>query len=242
MGEESANRDVVAEVDSLRFHGGEVPQVTVKTRGSVVTESKTVTEDGTAKSTKTEQLQDIALLTNANLPQVRTHYRYNFTTGIAASSLRSSDFQKVRTVADDPTTDKINEARYRIDRTRGDRSVNGFLGLTYYFRGVDTLSPAWTIRHLKGIRLPEALIPNPTIGFGLSSPLENAFLGFSFEIIRNAQLVTGVHYGKVTELVNRNDINETEDPTAPLTRKKFHARPFVGLTFNLKFLDKVFGR
>jgi hypothetical protein len=232
-GEDTAYRDVVAEIESLRFHGGEVPQLTVQTRGRAVTADKIVTTDGTVSQTKTEEVKDILLLDKSDLPQVRTHYRYNFTTGIAASSLRNPAFQKVRTVADDPTTTIVNEARYRIDRQRGDRRVNGFLGLTYYLRGIDTLRP---------LTLREALIPNPTVGFGLSEPLENAFFGFSNEIVRNGQIVWGIHCGKVNELVERNDINENEDATAPVTKKKFHAKPFIGLTLNLKFLDKVFGR
>jgi hypothetical protein len=72
--------------------------------------------------------------------------------------------------------------------------------------------------------------------------LENAFVGFSHEFLRNAQIVWGVHYGKVTELVNRNDASEDRDGTAPVTRSRFHAKPFLGLTLNLRFLDKVFGR
>jgi hypothetical protein len=232
-GEEEAYRDVIAELESLRFHGGQVPQLTVKTRGVVVTEDKSTTADGETTTSRTEEVQDIKLLDNSDLPQVRTHFRYNFTTGIAASTLRDPDFQKVVTTADDPTTADVNEARYRVDRKEGDRRLNGFLGLTYYWRGVDNLSP---------LTVTDALIPNPTIGFGLSEPTENLFVGFSNEFLRNAQFVWGLHYGKISELVNRNVANEEADATAPATRKRFHAKPFIGLTLNLKFLDKVFGR
>jgi hypothetical protein len=233
VNEEDAFHDFVAEVESLRFHGGEVPQLTVKTRGLVVATDQIVTEDGTEKTTKTEQVQDIKLLDNADLPQVRTHFRYNFTTGIAVSSLRDPSFQKVVTSADDPKTPDKVDPLYRIERSRGNRNVNGFLGLTYYIHPIDPLRP---------LNLAEVLIPNPTIGFGLVQPTENVFLGFSNEIVRNTQLVWGIHYGKVSELVNRNDVAEPTDATAPLTRKRFHAKPFLGLTLNLKFLDKVFGR
>ena len=233
VGESDAYRDVIAELESLRFHGGQVPQLTVKTRGIVVTEDKSTTADGQTTTSRTEAVQDIKLLDNSDLPQVRTHFRYNFTTGIAASTLRDPEFQKVVTTADDPATKDVNEARYRVDRRRGDRRLNGFLGLTYYWRGVDSLNP---------LTAAEGFIPNPTIGFGLNTPTENLFVGFSNEFLRNAQVVWGLHYGKITELVDRNEANEAADATAPITRKRFHAKPFVGLTLNLKFLDKVFGR
>ena len=79
-------------------------------------------------------------------------------------------------------------------------------------------------------------MPVPTLGFSLSSPADDLFLGVSHELLRNVQVIHGYHYGKITQLGPAVD----EKVSVVNTVKRFHGSGFVGLTFNLTFIRQLF--
>lgn len=198
------------------FAPNAIPEVTIATERP---------SDADAKKLATATLVD-----KAKYPQFRALYRYNFNTGVIRSSLRRSDFIKVRTMDDDPATDKVDESRYRIQESEGDPRIMPIAAFTYYLKPVDIQSPAGA----------ERLIPNPTIGFGIRDPLDNIFTGFSHEVLRNTQIFWGVHWGIQKELVTRNDVSEDHDASAPVTRDRFERAFTFGVTFNVASIAKVF--
>jgi hypothetical protein len=188
------------------------------------------TERPTAADPK--KLETVTLVDKAKYPQFRARYRFNFATGVFNSRLRDQQFVKVRTIGDDPATDKVNEARYRIDALEGDRQVRPVFALSYYVFPVD-------IQSAVGWR--DALLPAPTLAFGFVKPQDNIYLGFTHELWRNVQIFYGYHFGVKTEMVTRNVVNEDEEPTAPPTRERRAEKEFAwGLSFNLSALAKVF--
>lgn len=173
---------------------------------------------------------EVVLIDKAKYPQVRALYRFNFNTGIVRSWLRDRQFVKVKTIADDPGTEKVNEARYRIDEVKQEPRIAPLFAFTYYLKPVDIRGP---VTH-------ERYIPNPTLGFALTHPADDVFAGFSHEIFRNAQLFYGLHFGLVADRLQRNDINEDQDATDPPTRKVRQSAFTFGLTFNLNIVAKIF--
>ncbi len=188
------------------------------------------TERPTAADPK--KLETVTLVEKAKYPQFRARYRYNISTGVFRSKLRDQQFVKVRTVKDDPATEKVNEARYRIDPLEGDPQVKPVFSLSYYVFPVD-------IQSRVGWR--DALVPAPTLAFGFVRPQDNVYLGLTHELWRNVQVFYGYHWGVKSEMVTRNEINEEEDASPPATRERRPGKEFAwGLSFNLTALAKVF--
>jgi len=184
----------------------------------------------TERLDKEGQREEVKLLDKAKLPTFRALYRFNFNSGVVSSGLREPAFQKVKITDDDPKTSDENEARYRIDEVKGQRRVIPMFGFTVYLLPVDIQGPVtWRER-----------LPNPTVGFGFTHPTDDAFVGFSHELVRNLQLFWGWHFGKVTESALRNEVSEERDATAPVTREK-RDRAFVwGVTLNVNVVTKIF--
>ena len=85
------------------------------------------------------------------------------------------------------------------------------------------------------------LLPQPSVGFSLTSPSGDLFIGGSSEFFkRNVQLVYGYHYGQTTHLVP-GQIDHPLSKDAPQTTKRFDGGAFVGLTFNIDFIKGLFG-
>jgi hypothetical protein len=84
------------------------------------------------------------------------------------------------------------------------------------------------------------LKPEPSGGFSLSSPSTDYFLGFSSEVQRGIQIVYGFHIGDVNYLAP----TLTNDPTssaAPVTLTHLKSKFFCGITFDITFIQSVFG-
>ena len=177
-----------------------------------------------------ETLTPATLVDKATYPQYRALYRYNFTSGVFHTSLRPAQYDKVRTIDDDPATDTEDEARYRVDRHEGDPTVMPVFAFSVYPRPVDVQRPVSY----------ERWIPAPTIGFAFVNPADNVYVGFSHEVVRNTQLFWGWHWGVQQELVERNAVSEDRDSTAIVTRDRRERAFAVGLTFNIAVVSKIF--
>lgn len=172
----------------------------------------------------------VTLVDKAKYPQFRALYRYNFNTGVFGSRLRTSNFTKVKIKDDDAATEDVDESRYRIDESRADASVKPLFAFTYYLKPVDIQAP---VGH-------ERFIPNPTLGFAFANPADNIYLGFSHEILRNAQLFWGWHWGFTKKLVPRNDVSEDRVSDAPQTRERRQRAFGIGATFNVDVIKRIF--
>jgi len=174
-----------------------------------------------------------ATLVSSVLPQVRTLYRFNLSAGMALSSLDEVKFTKKTVTADSPDTADINEGVFQTVKSGNTFQVQPLLAFTVYWMPMDIQEPfSWT-----------DLLPSPTIGFGLLSPLDNLYLGFSHEFVRNLQFVWGLHLGKVTHLLDDDaDALELHSPDAPKTIQAFEAGFFGSLQFNFNFFATLLGK
>ena len=210
-----AYTDVILAVRGT-FAPNQYPEVTIST--------ERISDDDPKKRTT------VTLVDKAKYPQFRALYRYNFNTGVFASRLRTSNFTKVKINDDDPATEDVDESRYRIDASRADASIKPLFAFTYYLKPVDIQAP---VAH-------ERFIPNPTLGFAFAEPAENIYLGFTHEVLRNAQLFWGWHWGFTKEMVTRNDVSEDRVSDDPVTRDRRKRAFGVGLTFNVNVIKKIF--
>lgn len=219
----------------IELSGDTIPAVTVtalyEPPESTTTETKTsglspVTSSDTTKTTPSPD-QWITLL-DASLPQVHPLYYYNVSTGLVASSRRSPSYYRVQQA---PAATDNGKAQYQTVRDDGDRQVFPVLFFSIYLKPFDAESP-WS-RY-------DWWPPSISLGFSLTSPSKDFFLGLSFEARRNVQLTAGLHVGKVTALAPSGYVDPTSS-TAPTTKQQFKAGAFLGATFNIDFIKGLFG-
>jgi hypothetical protein len=163
-----------------------------------------------------------------NLQQVHKLVYFNIATGIAASTIRDSTFSRViATPAAGGTA-----ATFKTVQQKGDPRIVPVLFFTsYLFHKIDPEVPfeKWD------------LVPQPSIGFSLTSPSSDFFFGGTSEFfVRNVQLVYGFHYGQTTHLVP-NQVNDPTSKDAQATQKSFDKGAYIGLTFNIDFIKGLFG-
>ena len=107
--------------------------------------------------------------------------------------------------------------------------------VTVYIKPVDPLRPMskW-----------DRITPSPTFGFAFVDPHENAFVGASIEPLRSLQVLAGLHFGKTSHerTAENTDKNDPLSATPKVTDKKFEARFFVGVSFNVNFIKTMFGK
>lgn len=173
-------------------------------------------------------VHDPLQLVQTSLPQVHTLSYFNVATGILGSTIKDQAFNRVLVTPATAST----VAQYKTVTQDGDPRVMPVLFFTaYLFRPIDAEVPfeKWDI------------IPQPSVGFSLSSPSSDFFFGGSSEFLkRNVQIVYGYHYGQTTHLIS----GQVDDPTskdAPQTQKRFDNGFFAGLTFNIDFIKGLFG-
>lgn len=184
-------------------------------------------ESGTPDSTPPGGLDNLLSLT---LPQVHQLYYYNVATGIAGSSVHSPTFSRIQQTPA-PGSPSGSPAIYFTETDNGANLVAPMLMFSaYLFRPIDAESK-WR---------QEDLIPALGFGFSLTSPSTSFYAGGSSEIRRNVQLVYGANIAKVNELVPNQYIPPTSS-TAPVTRQRLTAKPFIGLTLNVDFIKGLFG-
>ncbi len=175
----------------------------------------------------------VVQLFSSSLPQVHVLDFFNISTGIVASNLRDNTFSRVIKTPSDPTKNPAVPATYSTTQGKsGQRVAPALFFTSYLFHALDPEVPFHR----------SDLIPEPTVGFSLTNPGSDYFFGFASEfLVRNVQLVYGFHYGKVTELTP-NQVDDPFSSTAQQTQQKFVGKAFVGATFNIDFIKRVFGK
>jgi hypothetical protein len=160
--------------------------------------------------------QTVNLLTYT-YPQVHALSRFNLASGVLVSSIKSPNIVNTGTTASPQYVAKP-----------GTILVDPVLAVTVYFKAMDA-ERKWQ---------RSDLTPGGTIGFSLTSPTTNFYLGASSELFyRNLQLVYGYSAAKVTALgpasANGGPVISTE--------QKFRQGGFVGLSFNITgFIQSLF--
>jgi hypothetical protein len=167
------------------------------------------------------------LVMQTNLQQVHKLVYFNIATGIAASTIRDSTFSRVIATPAVAGT----AATFKTVQQKGDPRIVPVLFFTsYLFHKIDPEVPfeKWD------------LVPQPSLGFSLTSPSSDFFFGGSSEFfVRNVQLVYGLHYGQTTHLVP-NQISDPASKDPQATQKLFNKGGYVGLTFNIDFIKGLF--
>jgi hypothetical protein len=166
-------------------------------------------------------------LLQTSLPQAHTLSYFSISTGVAASTIKDQSFYRIETT---PASGSTPAQYTTVSQESGPRVMPILFFTAYLFHPIDAEVPFEK----------KDLIPQPGVGFSLSSPSSDFLFGASSEFFRrNVQLVYGYHYGQVTRLVP----GQAEDPTskdAPQTTKKFTNGAFVGMTFNIDFIKGLF--
>jgi len=172
-------------------------------------------------------------LGSITLPQVHILDLFNVSTGLAASTLRDNNFNRVVKTPSDPTKDPAVPATYSTAQGKTGQRVSPALFFTWYlFHPMDPEVPFHR----------SDLIPEPAVGFSITNPGSDYYFGASSEfLVRNIQLVYGAHYGKVTEIAP-DQVDDPYSSTAQTTQNKFVGKAFVGVTFNVDFIKSIFGK
>lgn len=182
--------------------------------------------------TKPENQEELISIWDETYPQIHNPSYFNIATGVVGSTLHNPTFSRVQTSAQvgQPSDPNFVAAHFATQRTANDPVIAPVLMFTVYVRPFDA-ERSWH---------PKDLIPEPSIGFSLTSPADDFFFGASTEIFRHVQAVAGLHVGKVNELASV----PFDDPTsnaAPLVNQEFHLGFYGGLTFNIDFIKGLFG-
>ena len=219
---ETAIRDSVLPFQE-RLRGNDIPVVTISTYARQTTTDKSTTKVDSGKETVVKETiteaKPVDVLKDVKYPQVRALYRFNFSTGVALSSLREPSFTTVKTAADNPDTATVNESRFRLEETPGERRTLPLFLLSTHARRVDIQEPVWR-RCLRFLACPGwRALPAASFGFALTSPADNFFVGATTEVLENIHLFVGAHNGKVSSrIVLARDENGVEVPIENLDR------------------------
>ena len=186
---------------------------------------------------KENETNDEAKLTNlldkVALPQVHALYRFNVATGVVVSNVRRPIFSTVKSEVDPDSGKPI----YSTVETRGDRPVQAVAMLGVYLRRVDIQNR---------VSAKDVLIPALTVGFSLTSPADNVYVGLKHETVRNVQLAYGLHFARATRLgpsdVDAGSPKPSDAPRpSPATYTAF-VKPggYIGVTINVTFITNIF--
>jgi len=167
-------------------------------------------------------------LLNLSLPQVHALYHFNVTTGVAASWVRNPSFFRVQQPPA-PGAPANAPPQFTTAKQNGDLSAAPIILFTGYIWPLDAES-SW---HVKDLR------PGLSFGFSLTSPANSFYLGGSFEVRRNVQLIAGYNFAKINALAP-SGFDPGTSSAAPATVQKFGKAPFVGLTINVDFIKSLF--
>jgi hypothetical protein len=173
---------------------------------------------------------------NQTFNHVHALNTYNISTGIIYSGLRNPSFSRQESSAPvtcpTGTTGCTAEPEmYQTVTTPGARTVDPALFFTIYAFGKFDAERPWH---------PWDLKPEPTVGLSLSSPGSDYFFGAMSEVWRGVQVVGGLHEGKINQLVPPL-VNDPTSSAAPVTKQVFNHSGFIGVTFNISFIQTLFG-
>jgi hypothetical protein len=179
--------------------------------------------------------QPIAVL-NQTFNHVHALNTFNISTGIIYSWLRNPAFTRQESSAavtcpSGSTGCTAEPEMYQTVMTQGSRSVDPALFFTVYAFGKFDAERKWHLSDLK---------PEPSVGLSLSSPTADYFFGAQSEVWRGVQFVAGLHEGERNQLVPPL-VNDPTSSTAPQTKLAFSRSGFIGITFNISFVQSLFG-
>jgi hypothetical protein len=162
--------------------------------------------------------QNVNLL-NYTYAQAHALSRFNLSSGVVFDFIKPPNIVNTGTAGSPIYTSQ-----------RGTPLIDPVLAVTVYFKPIDAE------RQFK----KSDLIPGGTVGFSLSSPTSNFYLGGSSELfIRNLQAMYGVALLKVTELGPLSGTAGTGPVLSTIQQEK--VRGFVGISFNITgFLQSLF--
>jgi len=162
--------------------------------------------------------QTVNLLT-LQLPQSHTRSSYNLAAGVAFSTVRRPTFAVPPGLTGSPTT-----AAQVV--TSDNLTIEPVLLLTFY---------PWPIDAEKACPPLACLFsnaPGVTLGLSAASPTSSFYLGLSFELLRNAELVLGDNLQLVQGLPNP-PVAISITTTTATTRQVFVNGFFASITFNI---------
>jgi len=173
---------------------------------------------------------------NQTYTQVHALHTFNVATGMIYSGLRNYTFTRQEsapavTCPQGATGCVASPERYATVSSQGARSVDPVLFFDVYLFGKFDAERKWH---------PWDLKPEPAVGISLSSPSTDYFFGLSSEVYRGVQIVGGIHEGKINKLVAPL-VNDPTSSAAPTTTTYFHRSQFIGITFNISFIQSLFG-
>jgi len=167
--------------------------------------------------------QTVSLL-NQQLPQSHTLSYYNLAAGVVYSTVHSRTFSVPPGITS--TSGQL--------QTSSSPTVDPVLLFTAYPWPVDAESRC-------GFGCIIKTAPGVSGGLSLASPSTSFYVGASFELLRNVQLVVGNNWAKVARLPNP-PVKIPANATTATTVQRFSAGGFWGLTFNISgFIQGLFG-
>jgi hypothetical protein len=176
-----------------------------------------------------------------SLPPVHALSRFNLTVAVVFSAVqtRTYGFALAKTAsttcATQPATASAAAVSYSCVETGSTHIIDPVVFLTYYPRAIDA-ERSWSWKDLG--------YPGVSLGFSMSSPTSNYYLGISEEIQRNVQLTAGLTYAKTPRLESIDTFSPPPSAmsTAPPTVQRFTGSWYVGVSFNiLGFIQSLFG-
>ncbi len=185
--------------------------------------------------------QSMTLL-NTNYPQTHNLSRFNIASGLAVTYLGKSSpsWSRVETSpavtcgAGVPQPCIPSPALYQtVENQPNTLAYDPVLFFMVYPFRLDS-ERKWHPR--------DFLHPALDFGLSLSSPSTDFFVAVSEEaFVRGVQFTGGVHVGQVNELSPTAGVNDPTSSAAPVTITRWHGFLFGGLTFNLNFIQTLFG-
>ena len=167
--------------------------------------------------------QTVNLLT-LQLPQTHSLSYFNLAAGVVYSSVHSRTYAV-------PSGSKTTDLEVETSSTP---TIEPVLSLTVYPWPVDAESRCgwhclWTTP------------PGVSAGFSLASPSNSFYVGASFEIFRNIQVVAGWNWAKEASKPDPA-VAISDSATSAVTVQRFSSGPFLGLTFNVSgFVQGIVG-
>jgi hypothetical protein len=150
------------------------------------------------------------------LTQVHSLYYFNISTAVVVSSIRSRAFGWATNAP----------GIYTPIQVSSNPIVDPVVFLTAYWpkHPMDAESP-WSKNNL---------LPAPVLGFSMTSPTSNFYLGLSSEIRRNIQVVFGASTAEPQRLSSTSF--SSSNMGTPPTAQKFTMGGFVGISLNISGL------
>lgn len=221
---------------SQALTGDAVPTVTITalygTPSPQSASPKPKTDTGKEAPAATDQA---VVVLSTTLPQVHSMYAYNLSFGVIASKVREPSFTRVANAAPCPTGvsapgSSTSPCGTYTDSASSPHAVEPAVFFTTYVPQRFDAESKW---HPLETVWPIA----PSVGISLTQPSTDFFFGNSSEVRRGVQVVYGWHLARTNYLLPGE--NPTSSAASP-TGRHFKSGAFIGVTFNLNFVQSLF--